>query len=282
MDYVLPAEVVSDCLRAAEKKAQLSVRDLLIRGALAGAFLGYATSMVFVALSQGVPAIVGAIIFPVGFVMLVLLGLELATGNFALLPAALMDGRIGLGAMLRNWIWVYAGNLIGSVLYALLFYAAITNFGTGNGGPLGDQLRQIAQKKTLAYVTLGGAGWGTAFIKGILCNWMVTVGAMLAFVSRSTAGKVLAMWLPITTFFAHGYEHSIVNMFAIPAGMLLGAPVSFQQWWWWNQIPVTLGNIAAGALLTAAAFWLTYARRVERPSRDMEVVVEAAAVAKAG
>ncbi len=282
MDYVLPAEVVSESLRAAEKKALLSVRDLLIRGALAGAFLGYATSMVFVALSQGVPAIVGAIIFPVGFVMLVLLGLELATGNFALLPAALMDGRIGLAALLRNWTWVYAGNLIGSVLYALLFYAAITNFGTGNGGALGDQLRQVAQKKTLAYMTLGGAGWGTAFIKGILCNWMVTVGAMLAFISRSTAGKILAMWLPITTFFAHGYEHSIVNMFAIPAGMLLGAPVSSAQWWWWNQIPVTLGNIVAGALLTGAAFWLTYARRTERLSQDVEVRVEAAAAAKAG
>lgn len=278
MDYVLPGEVVSECLRAAEKKAALPVRDLLIRGALAGAFLGYATSMVFVALSQGLPPIAGAIIFPAGFVILVLLGLELATGNFALLPAALMDGRIGTRALLRNWFLVYAGNLIGSLLYAFLFYLAITNFGTSNGGALGDQLRQIAQKKTLAYATLGAAGWGTALIKGILCNWMVTIGAMLAFVSRSTTGKILAMWLPITTFFAHGYEHSVVNMFAVPAGMLLGARVSLAEWWWWNQIPVTIGNILAGAILTGAAFWLTYGRRAEQRK---EPDVAMAAVAKA-
>ena len=274
MDYVLPAEILSDALRAAEKKTHLSVRDLLIRGALAGVFLGYATSLAVLAVTQGLPAIMGAIVFPVGFVMLVLLGLELATGNFALLPAALLDRRITLGAMLRNWGWVYAGNLLGSVLYAYLLYAAITNFGTANGGPLADQLRQIAVKKTLAYEALGGAGWAAAFVKGLLCNWMVTVGTMLAFASRSTAGKILGMWLPITTFFAHGYEHSIVNMFVIPAGMFLGAPVPLAKWWLWNQIPVTLGNIVAGALLTGIALWLTYGQRQPR------VVAEAVAASR--
>src|SRR5579863_3310339 len=118
MDYVLPVEIISDAVRAAEKKAGLSVSDLLIRGALSGVFLGFATSLAFVTTSQGLPGIVGALIFPVGFVMLVLLGLELATGSFALLPAALWDGRISTGAMLRNWFWVYSGNLLGSVLYA--------------------------------------------------------------------------------------------------------------------------------------------------------------------
>src|SRR5258707_1106247 len=96
MDYVLPAQIVADALRAAETKVRLSIPNLIIRGALAGAFLGYATSLVFVALSQGLPPIVGAIIFPVGFVMLVLLGLELATGNFALLPASWLVGRAGV------------------------------------------------------------------------------------------------------------------------------------------------------------------------------------------
>ena len=278
MDYVSPAELVSDALRAAERKTQLSVRDLLIRGTLAGGFLGYATSVAFVTLSQGLPPIVSAIIFPAGFVLLVLLGLELATGNFAVLPAAWMDGRITAGAMLRNWSWVYLGNLLGSVLYALMFYAAITNMGTGNGGALGDQFRQLAQKKTLMYASLGAAGWGTAFIKAILCNWMVTVGAMLAFVSRSTAGKVLAMWLPITMFFALGYEHSVVNMFVIPSGMLLGAPISTGQWWLWNQIPVTLGNILAGVALTGVALWLTHGRREDRMVLPTDAAAEAIAL----
>ena len=279
MDYVVPSEVVSDVLNAAVKKAGLSARDMLIRGALAGVFLGYATSLVFVALSQGLPALTGAIIFPVGFVMLVLLGFKLATGNFALLPAALMDQRISGGAMLRNWTWVYLGNLLGSVFYALLFYLAITSFGANNGAALGDQFRQVAERKTVAYAALGMGGWGTAFIKAMLCNWMVTVGTILAFASRSTIGKITAMWLPITVFFAHGYEHSIVNMFAIPAGILLGAHVSVGQWWWWNQIPVTLGNILAGALFTGVALWYTYARKQEyavRPSEARSSVAVAA------
>jgi len=279
MDYVVPSDVVSDALNAAVKKAGLSARDMLIRGALSGVFLGYATSLVFVALSQGLPALVGAIIFPVGFVMLVLLGFELATGNFALLPAALMDRRISFGAMLRNWAWVYAGNLIGSVLYAVLFYLAITSFGANNGAMLGDLVRQAAEKKTLGFAALGVSGWGTAFIKAMLCNWMVTIGTMLAFASRSTIGKIAAMWLPITIFFAHGYEHSIVNMFLIPAGMFLGAHVSPGQWWWWNQIPVTLGNILAGALLTGGALWYTYGAKQAYAARTSEARASVAVAA---
>jgi formate/nitrite transporter FocA (FNT family) len=138
-----------------------------------------------------------------------------------------------------------------------LFYLAITNFGTNNGGPAGDLLRAAAQKKTLAYMAAGGAGWGTAFIKAVLCNWMVTVGTLLALVSRSVIGKVIAMWLPILTFFAQGFEHSIVNMFVIPTGMLLHAPVSFGNWWLWNQIPVTIGNILSGSLFTGLALYST-------------------------
>jgi formate/nitrite transporter len=270
MDYVVPAAVVSDAVNAAVKKSNLSIGDMLIRGALSGAFLGYATSLVFTALSQGLPGLVGAIIFPVGFVILVLLGLELATGNFALLAAGWMDRRVSGGALMRNWIWVLIGNLIGSVLYAVLFYLAITNFGTNNGGALAEVVRQTALKKTTGYAALGMSGWGTAFVKAMLCNWMVTVGTILAFTSRSTIGKIVAMWLPITIFFAHGYEHSIVNMFVIPAGMFLGAPVSMKQWWWWNQIPVTFGNIVAGALFTGIALWYTYGRKERCTTQTIE------------
>jgi formate/nitrite transporter len=266
MDYVNPVELVQEALRVAKKKAALSTKDLLLRGFLAGAFLAYATSLVMIVLSQGLPPIVGALLFPVGFVMLVLLGLELATGNFALLQAALAAGEVSFGRLLRNWGWVYFGNVLGSVFYAALFYLAVTNCGTSAGGPLGDLLKQAAQKKTLAYMALGGSGWATAFVKGMLCNWMVTIGAVLAMVSRSTVGKIVAMWLPITTFFAHGYEHSIVNMFLIPAGMFFGAPVSVRQWWLWNQVPVTLGNIVSGAFFTGLALYATF--RVKQASSD--------------
>jgi len=273
MDNVSPIQIVSDALALAEKKASLPARDLLVRGVLAGGVLAYATSMVFVALAQGVLPIVGAIIFPIGFVILVLLGLELATGNFALLPAAVLAKRISASDMLRNWSWVYLGNLLGSVAYAVLFIWTLTSFGANNGGPAGELIRAAAMKKTTAYAALGAAGWATAFVKAILCNWMVTVGAILALASKSTIGKITGMWLPIMMFFAMGYEHSIVNMFVMPAGMMAGAPVSAMDWIVWNQIPVTLGNILGGALLTGAALWYTYGVKSSAP---VAAVVESA------
>ncbi len=257
-DYVGPKELMQEAVQLARRKSELPVRDMLIRGILAGAFLGYATSLVFVVLSQGIAPIVGAILFPVGFVILVLLGLELVTGNFALLPAGVMAGTVRVSKLLRNWGCVYLGNLIGGLLYAALFYLAITSWRTGNGGSVADLVKQAAQKKTLAYMALGSQGWGTAFVKAILCNWMVTIGAMLALVSRSTVGKITAMWLPIMTFFALGFEHSVVNMYLIPSGMMFGAPISVRQALFWNLLPVTLGNLVAGALLTGAALYATY------------------------
>src|SRR5262252_5779500 len=145
MDNVRPAEMVGEMLTVAQTKAKLPIRDLLLRGALAGVFLGFATSLALVVTAQGLPPIVGAILFPVGFVMLVLLGLELATGNFALLPAAVAAGKISYARLLRNWSWVYAGNLVGSVLYAVLFYWAVTSFGATSSGPVGDLLKSAAQ-----------------------------------------------------------------------------------------------------------------------------------------
>lgn len=148
--------------------------------------------------------------------------------------------------------------MIGSLLYAALFYLAITNWRTGNGGAVADLLRQAAQKKTLAYMALGPSGWATALVKAVLCNWMVTIGAMLALVSRSTVGKIAAMWLPIMTFFALGFEHSVVNMYLIPSAMMFGAPISVGQLLFWNLLPVTLGNIVAGTVLTGVALSVAF------------------------
>src|SRR4029078_13550473 len=123
-------------------------------------------------------------------------------------------------------------------------------------------LKAAAQAKTLGYMAIGAKGWWTALIKGIICTWMVTIGAVLARASRSTIGKIVSMWLPILTFFAQGFEHSIVNMFVIPAGMMLKAQVSMSQWWLWNQVPVTIGNVVAGAVFTGLPLYLTYKPRV--------------------
>jgi len=258
MDYVNPQALMQETVVVAKKKSTLTISDMLIRGMLSGVFLGFGTSMAIIVTAQGLPPVVGAIMFPAGFVILVLLGLELATGNFAVLPAGLMAGEVSFMKLLRNWTWVYFGNLLGCVFYAFLFYLTVTNFGATSSGPVGEMLKAAAQKKTLAYMALGYKGWASAMTKGILCNWMVTIGALFMLVSRSTIGKIVAMWLPITVFFAQGFEHSVVNMFVIPAGMMFGAPISIRNWFFWNQIPVTIGNIVAGVFFTAAALYLTY------------------------
>ncbi|MBI2186759.1 MAG: formate/nitrite transporter family protein [Acidobacteria bacterium] len=258
MDYVKPAELVEEAIQLSEKKAGLPVRDLLLRSFLCGVLLSYATSLAWLVITQGLPPIAGAIVFPVGFVMLVLLGFEMATGNFCLLPLGVAAGRVRMTELLRNWGWVYVGNLLGALFYALLFAAVITKFGTIDGGRLAEQAQLVAQNKTLAYMKIGAAGWGVVIVSGILCNWMVTIGTMLSLVSRSTIGKIAAMWLPIMTFFALGYEHAIVNMFAVPVGIILGAPVSVPVWLFWNQLPATIGNIIGGALFTALPLYATF------------------------
>jgi formate transporter len=234
-----------------------------------------------VAVVQGMPRLVGAIIFPVGFVMLVLLGQELATGNLALLPMGVMAGKIRLSRLLRNGTWVYAGSMAGSLLYAALFYLSVTNCGRSDGGALAELLRQAAQKKTLGFMALGASGWTTALVRGMLCNWMVTLGALMSLASRSTMGKVMLMWLPITTFFALSYEHSTVNMYVLPTGMLLGAPVSFGKWWLWNQIPVTLGNIVSATLFTGLPLLASYRRKSAQPIAQATLIDRPAEVAAA-
>src|SRR5260370_34995458 len=110
--------------------------------------------------------------------------------------------------MLGNLGWVYVGNLAGSLFYGLLFYLAVTNCGTAGSGAVGELMKSAAQKKTIAYMAVGLRGWETAFIKGVLCNWMVALGAGRALASRSTSCEGLAVRLPTLTCFAAGYDPS--------------------------------------------------------------------------
>ena len=266
MDYVKPNDVVATMVSAGISKAGLGIGDILIRGALSGAILGFATSLALVAAVQTGQGIVGAVIFPVGFAMIVLLGLELVTGSFALIPLAWLEGKIPFSKVLSNWTWVFIGNLVGALIYAGLFVIAISMAGTAaNPGPLAAKLVGAATAKTIAYEHAGMAGMLTVFVKAMLCNWMVCLGVVMGMTSTSTVGKIVAAWLPILIFFAQGFEHSVVNMFVIPAGMMLGAKVGFGDWWLWNQISVTLGNIVGGLTFTGLALYLTYRKPAAAP-----------------
>jgi formate transporter len=261
MDYVKPAGVATAMLETGRRKLTLAPFDLLIRGMLAGALLGVATSLAFTgAVSTGQP-LVGALIFPVGLIIIVLLGLELVTGSFALLPLPWLDREAGGAAVVTNWTWVFVANLIGSVLYGVLLAIALTDMGKVEPTGVAARIIAIAEAKTTGYAAFGAAGFVTAFVKGILCNWMVCLAVVLAMGTSSTIGKIATAWMPIFIFFAQGFEHAVVNMFIIPTGMMLGAKVTFSDWWLWNQIPVTLGNIVGGFVFTGLAIYLTYKPR---------------------
>ncbi len=253
MDYVAPPQLMEEIGAAAVKKAGLGTQSMLLKGFLSGALLAYATAFAFKAadgFSGGAAALIAGAVFPVGFAMIVLLGLELATGNFAVMPVGIIRGKVTWEQMLRNWAWVYLGNFLGCVFTGFLIALALTEAFIQGPGPLGTKIIAVAESKTLYYEHAGINGWLTAFVKGVLCNWMVAMGTVLGLSSTASTGKIAAIWLPVSTFFALALEHSVVNMFAIPTAMMLGADITVGQWLIWNQVPVTLGNIVGGAVLT--------------------------------
>lgn len=269
MDYCNPGLVVAALVDAGKRKAALSVPDILVRSALSGAILAIATELaITAALQTGLP-LVGALIFPGGFAMIVLLNLELLTGSFAVMPMAQMDGAVLFSDTVRNWGWSFLGNLAGSLIFAVMVWGTLTMFGTTPAGAVGDRIAAIADAKTLAYAAHGGAGWAAAFTKAMLCNWMVCMGVVMAAVAQSTLSKIVAAWIPICIFFGLGYEHAVVNMFVIPAGMMLGAKTAPGSWWLWNQIPVTLGNLCGGMLFTGLALYSTFRGRPAKAASPM-------------
>ncbi|MBP1932792.1 formate/nitrite transporter family protein [Ammoniphilus resinae] len=261
MDYIKPTQLVEDVAHTGAYKSTLSIKDILVKGVLSGAFLGFSTTLAYTAATESKLGIIGALVFPVGFVLILLLGLELVTGNFAMLPLARLKGLTSSKNIAYNFFWAFVGNLLGSILYGALFYISATKLGHISESEIIQKIITVAEGKTLLYKELGKDGMIIVITKAILCNWMVTLGAFMAFVSSSTIGKIAAMWLPVFLFFAQGFEHAVVNMFLIPTAMMMGADISFSDWWLWNQIPVTIGNFFGGFVFTGLALHLVYRKK---------------------
>lgn len=261
MDNVKPAQIVADLTQMGAYKSTLTVKNILIRGFLSGAFLGFATVLAFITANQTGMGVLGALAFPVGFVMIILLGLELVTGNFATVPMAVMSRQTTLKRLFYNWAFAFIGNLIGSVFFGAMYYICMTKCGHTFDALIAKKIITVATEKTLVYKELGITGIVVCFTKAILCNWMVTMGVVMGLVSSSTTGKIVAIWLPIFTFFALGLEHCVVNMFVIPTAIMLDAPISLSDWWLWNQIPATIGNIVGGFLFTGVLLYLTHYKK---------------------
>src|SRR3954462_10199750 len=266
MSYLAPSEFVTKMVDAGESKIFMSARDILIRAAMAGAILALAAVFAVTIVQQtGVP-IVGAILFPVGFVILYLLGFDLVTGVFVLAPLALLDKRPGvtLGGVLRNWGLTFLGNFAGAFTVAVLMAVIFTFAFTQDPNPIGQTIAPIGEGRTIGYKEHGLAGMLTLFVRAMLCNWMVSTGVVGAMVSTNVSGKVIAMWLPIMIFFGMTFEHSVVNMFLFPSGILMGAHFNWADYFLWNEIPTIVGNIVGGIAFTGLTLYSTHVKTAPR------------------
>jgi formate transporter len=270
MSYLAPSEFVTKMVDAGESKIFMSTRDTVIRAYMAGAILALAAVFaVTVSVQTGVP-IVGAALFPVGFCMLYLLGFDLLTGVFVLTPLALLDKRPGvtIQGVLRNWGLVFVGNFLGAFTVAVMMSIVFTFAWSTPPDKVGTVIGHIGESRTLGYAQYGAAGMLTLFIRGVLCNWMVSTGVVGAMISTTVSGKVIAMWMPIMLFFAMTFEHSIVNMFLFPAGLLLGGKFSILDYLIWNEIPTVLGNLVGGLAFTGLTLYATHIKTAPRRTID--------------
>ncbi|MCM1021008.1 MAG: formate/nitrite transporter family protein [Muribaculum sp.] len=250
MSTYSPKEVIEAARSAGQRKLSLHATPtrFALLTILAGAYIAFGGTL-SVILGFGFPEITTAnpamqkllsgAAFPVGLILVVVLGAELFTGNNALLMPHWLRGGCSWRSVLANWALVWIGNFVGAILFILML---VWGVGLMSPEPYHTAIINIAQAKV-------AMPWLIVFLKGIGANWCVCLAIWLAMSAKSSGAKMFGCWLPVMAFVALGYEHSIANMFFIPCGMLEGADVTIVQMVVNNLIPATLGNIVGGALL---------------------------------
>lgn len=242
-----PPAVYQKLVEAGEKKGNLPAGKIFIMGIVAGVFIAFGALL---ALSVGgsCPGLVGSnpgvqklllgiIGLPFGLFLVLNCGVELFTGNTALLTASVLEGKSTMGQLVKSWVFSYFGNLVGCLLAISVFSAA------GVTSTANPAVAIATAKTSLPFMQ--------AFLRGILANWLVCLAIWMATASSTMSGKVLGIFIPISSFVAMGFEHSVANMFFIPFGIKLGAGLTFATFCTTNLIPVTLGNIVGGAVCLA-------------------------------
>jgi formate/nitrite transporter len=283
VSYIAPSEFVTKMVDAGESKVFMATRDTLIRAYMAGAILALAAVFAVTVSQQTGYPIIGAILFPVGFCMLYLLGFDLLTGVFVLSPLAWLDKRPGvtLSGVLKNWGLVFVGNFLGAVTVAVMMAIVFTFAFSTEPNAVGKAIAGIGEARTLGYKAYGAAGMLTLFIRGVLCNWMVSTGVVGAMISKSVSGKVIAMWMPIMVFFAMTFEHSVVNMFLFPSALIMGGNFSVMDYIVWNELPTVLGNLVGGLTFTGLTLYATHLKTAPRRVYAVKLASVAPAIAPA-
>lgn len=239
--FLSPSEVVNSTINIGIKKSKLPVSDCLLLGILAGVFIGLGglgnilVTQTLGGIDVGLAKLVGASVFPIGLMLVVICGAELFTGN-NLMTLALLNKKINISGLMKNWVLVYVGNFIGSVILVLLvFYSGVI---TGDA---------ISKAITIAESKVALTIWQMV-LRGVLCNILVTLAVWMSTASQDIISKIFACWFPIMLFVLCGFEHSVANMFFIPLGMILGAKVTI-GYFLINLLFVTIGNIIGGAII---------------------------------
>lgn len=280
-NYLSPPEIAEATIEAAIKKSKQPSINLFLLGILAGAFVAFAAEGSNMAAfnlfakpeTYGLGKALAGVVFGTGLMLVLIAGGELFTGN-TMMIAAVLDGKIKISSMLRNWFFVYFGNFIGSVLIAYL----MNKTGLFHSGKevLGAVTIKIATYKV-------GLTFSQAFYLGVLCNCLVCLAVWMAYGAKDITGKIFAIFFPIWLFVTSGFEHSVANMYYIPAGILAKSDVSlveaarqlgvtaekFEHLNWTtfvtaNLIPVTLGNIVGGGFCVAAIYWFVYMKNSKK------------------
>ena len=246
-----PIETLITLQTVAVAKATAKLRKLLIMGFMAGMFIAFAAvastiaSMNLLAHPEtfGLGKLISGVVFTAGLIMVVLGGAELFTGN-SLMLTGLFTHKITAKQLLRNWLIVYAANFLGGMFVAGML--GLAGSFAMNGGVFGATASNIANAKI-------GLDFFPALILGIFCNLLVCLAVWLAATAKSVPGKILAIFFPIMLFIISGFEHSIANMYYIPAGFFASGNY---DWWGMlgNLVPVTLGNIIGGGLFVAGTY----------------------------
>jgi formate/nitrite transporter len=294
-----PVAIVAKAGDAGKYKVGLPWWNMVLRGFMSGAYIAMGgalatvctTGIAYAALtpaqvtagivapiaggfaSAGMVQLILGAVFPVGLIITVLTGAELFTGDAMLAPMAAFIHKISWMQVLNLWVFVYIGNLIGSICWAYIMangpYVSFDAVGVATVTAFGSRAIAIAGAKT-SYV--GMMGIYSAFIKGIGCNWLVNLAILLGICSDDMVGKFFGIWFPIMAFVSMGLEHSIANMYFIPAGILtqgfvtdptkLVASVNWVTMWTSNLIPVTLGNIVGGMVFVGIIYWVAFKKEI--------------------
>ncbi|PID43467.1 MAG: formate transporter [Proteobacteria bacterium] len=252
-----PREVLKISGESGFKKEKYSVSKLLVLAFLAGAYIAFGGLLAIVvgggspgiaAENPGLAKFLFGGVFPVGLILVVLVGAELFTGNTAYFMPNLFQGLQKPSAMFRNWFWVYIGNFFGSIFVA---YVLVHLTHLVSSEPYINSVYSIAAGKT-------GHGFMVTFIKGVGANWLVCLALWQGMAAKTVGGKILAIWFPVMAFVTLGFEHSIANMFFIPLAIFEGAEITWFTFVTANLIPATLGNIVGGGLFVGAVYSYLY------------------------